>query len=157
MKRKGFTLVELLIVIAILGVLTAMMSISAGRSTASAKAARIISNIEVCKTAASVYYSENYDIDLSSKKASEFLTATYIPNFSNFTDSATTIEAGSGTGYGSWDIKVDFSNEADSAGIQDALSKAKGYSAVVAGTTSFTVTLSDGKVSVTTTKKDEGE
>ena len=39
--RKGFTLVELLIVVAILGSLSAAMSLSSGRATASAKASTI--------------------------------------------------------------------------------------------------------------------
>ena len=53
--RKGFTLVELLIVIAILGTLAAAMSVSSSSATAAAKAATIYNNINAIKTAAVLY------------------------------------------------------------------------------------------------------
>lgn len=43
MKRKAFTLVELLIVIVVIGVLAAMMMLSSNEAVSSAKAAKIIS------------------------------------------------------------------------------------------------------------------
>ncbi len=43
MKRKGFTLVEFLIVIAIIGTLTALMTLSSTNATASAEAAKVVS------------------------------------------------------------------------------------------------------------------
>ena len=55
MKRKGFTLVELLIVIAIIGALTAMMTLSAGTSAAKAQAASIISGFKMVRTAVIQY------------------------------------------------------------------------------------------------------
>ena len=53
--RKGFTLVELLIVIAILGTLSAAMTVSSGSANAAAKASTIYANINTIKTAAILY------------------------------------------------------------------------------------------------------
>ena len=55
--RKGFTLVELLIAIIILGALASTMMLSAGNSVAAAKANTIISNMVTVKDAAVMYYS----------------------------------------------------------------------------------------------------
>ena len=58
-KRKGFTLVELLIVIVVIGVLSAMMMISSTQAVSSARAAAIVSNLHNLKTAALSYYADN--------------------------------------------------------------------------------------------------
>ena len=65
MKRKGFTLVELLIVIAILGVLTAMVQLSGTNAAASAKAAAITNGLNTIKTAGKMYIAENAASNLS--------------------------------------------------------------------------------------------
>ena len=59
--RRGFTLVELLIVIVVIGVLSAMMMLSSTEAVSSAKAARIISNLRNLKTAALAWYADNLD------------------------------------------------------------------------------------------------
>ena len=56
--RKGFTLVELLIVLAVLGSLGAMMSYSSSGAVDSADAAKIISNLQTLKMAALQMYIE---------------------------------------------------------------------------------------------------
>ena len=60
--RKGFTLVELLIVIAVLGSLGAMMSYSSSGAVDSADAAKIITNLQTLKMAAMQMYIEKPEV-----------------------------------------------------------------------------------------------
>ena len=89
--RKGFTLVELLIVIAILGTLAASMSISAGDATARAKATSIVNNIEVCKSGAALYYSVAVTSKDATMTPNAFLVANseYVPNWGQFSTGST--------------------------------------------------------------------
>ena len=59
--KKGFTLVELLIVIVVIGILSGMMMLSSTEAVSSAKAARIINNLRQWKTAALAWYIDNLD------------------------------------------------------------------------------------------------
>ena len=59
--RKGFTLVELLIVIAILGALASMMTLSSGTAASKAKASAIIAGFKMVKTAATMYVVDSAD------------------------------------------------------------------------------------------------
>ena len=61
MKRKGFTLVELLIVIVVIGVLSAMMMLSSTEAVTSARASNIVSNLRNLKTAATAMYVDHQD------------------------------------------------------------------------------------------------
>ena len=60
-KNKGFTLVELLIVIVVIGVLSAMMMLSSTEAVSSARAADIVSDLRNLKTAALAWYADNLD------------------------------------------------------------------------------------------------
>lgn len=57
--RKGFTLVELLIVIIIIGILAGAMMLVAGGGRDSAEASKIISNLRNIKAAALMWIAEN--------------------------------------------------------------------------------------------------
>ena len=62
MKRKGFTLVELLIVIVVIGILSAMMMLSSTEAVSSARANNIVSNLRNLKTAALAFYIDSMDV-----------------------------------------------------------------------------------------------
>jgi general secretion pathway protein G len=59
--RKGFTLVELLIVIVIIGILAAAMMLSSGSATASAEASNIVTDLRSMKAAALMLYADSMD------------------------------------------------------------------------------------------------
>ncbi len=59
--RKGFTLVELLIVIVVIGILSAMMMLSSTEAMSSAKASNIVSNLRNLKTATLAWYADHTD------------------------------------------------------------------------------------------------
>ena len=59
--RKGFTLVELLIVIVIIGILAAAMMLSSGSATASAEASNIVTDLRGMKAGALMLYADSMD------------------------------------------------------------------------------------------------
>lgn len=88
-KRKGFTLVELLIVIVVIGILSAMMMLSSTEAVSSARASAIISDLRNWKTAALAYYVDHMDsIDkkpdtqVASKDVAKYLSNTPAKGYS---------------------------------------------------------------------------
>ncbi|MBR2209235.1 MAG: type II secretion system protein [Synergistaceae bacterium] len=71
-KRRGFTLVELLIVIVVIGILSAMMMLSSTEAVSSAKVAKILNNLRNWKTAMLEWYADNIDrVDANGKIINE--------------------------------------------------------------------------------------
>lgn len=94
MKKKGFTLVELLVVIVIISILASILMVSSAQSQRSAKANTIINNLRNLSTAALLYYSDNAGKSFGSDLTSLVLKYTqngeitgdgtyYVKNFSN--------------------------------------------------------------------------
>ena len=119
--RKGFTLVELLIVIAILGILTAMVQLSGKNATAAAKAATVANGLRTIKTAVGMYVSLNAGEPLSSdyfkNNSTDYLDASNI-------DSALSINETSNKWYAvytftSSDTKVIQDKLKEIAGVQE--------------------------------------
>jgi general secretion pathway protein G len=59
--RKGFTLVELLIVIVIIGILAGGMMLANGAATSSATATVLVSDLRALSAAAVMYFTDNMD------------------------------------------------------------------------------------------------
>lgn len=59
MKRKGFTLTGVLIVMVVTGILASMMMMSSAETISTAKAAKILSNLQILKRAAEQWYADN--------------------------------------------------------------------------------------------------
>ena len=157
MKRRGFTLVELLIVIAILGALSAVMTMSYTGSTAKAKASAILSNVEACKQAASMYYLDHMQESdtLDGATTSDVLSA-YLPNWADLSRTGLTItytaddEDDTGKGRENWNITVDFDGDGEKANIAEQLAKTPGYGTYKGvGETTATNKLNDNHFKVT--------
>ena len=132
MKRKGFTLVELLIVIAILGVLAAVMTISSGSSVAKAKATTIANNLAACKTAAQLYYLENCDSDDIDERTADDFISDKVLNWDDFSTGLIKYEALSTDNYKgreNWAVKVTITDKS-LVGIMTSLKDVKGYSSI---------------------------
>ena len=150
--RKGFTLVELLIVIAILATLTAAMTASISGATAKAKASTIAANVETMKTVAQACQSNGGPLAVNrtasaadtavtsvSDATAENVLAGGMAVWADFSDesesntatikytadTATTNNKGQGPDH--WAVIVDFSTDPDKDNIRTELKKIKGY------------------------------
>ena len=150
--RKGFTLVELLIVIAILATLTAAMTASITGSTAKAKASTIAANVETMKTVAQSCASNGGPLAVNrtangadtaltsvSDATAENVLAGGMAAWADFSDTTdtnatitytadtTTGDDSDGKGPDNWAVVVDFSKDPDKDNIRTELQKIKGY------------------------------
>ena len=87
--RKGFTLVELLIVIVIIGILASAMMLASGSATASAEATTIIAELRSLRAAALMWYGDHILGDPSAAPTTiadlrEYMDSDKIANAANY-------------------------------------------------------------------------
>lgn len=61
-RHEGFTLVELLIVIVVIGILAAMMMFASNEAISTARASNIVSDLRNLKTAVLAWYYDNREL-----------------------------------------------------------------------------------------------
>ncbi len=109
-NQKGFTLIEMLVVIAVIGILSAVVLTSLGPSRQKAKDSRIISAMNQLRAIAEVLYDGDYDAFNESNS-----------EVSNLKDE---IEKDGGT---SFDIELDSSTDSQKYAILVKLNRGKYY------------------------------
>lgn len=114
MKRRGFTLVELLIVIVVIGVLSAMMMLSSTEAVSSAKASNVVSNLRNLKTAALAWYADHLDEAEGMETASTNLLSTKKTEIHKYLNNEHSTELNTynftGKGAGTWYVYVNVSD-----------------------------------------------
>ena len=124
--RKGFTLVELLIVIAILGALASMMTLSGTNATASASATKIVENLLTLKSAALMMYTDyiysgdaGFNNDSFKAVSRDYLDPVALKALS--ADYGLAMTAGSATEAKKWYAVYKFKTEAETAQVKKLL------------------------------------
>lgn len=77
--RRGFTLIELMVVIAIIGILTSIVMVSLSSAQAKARDGRRIANIATIQLALETYYNDNQTYPANIYAASGSLSPSYLP------------------------------------------------------------------------------
>ena len=85
--RKGFTLVELLIVIAIMGILSVSMMMAGSKGTMKAQVAKVATGINTIGNAVQLFISVSGDSAAAAKQFNDHVSPDYvnIPNLSSYT------------------------------------------------------------------------
>lgn len=129
--RKGFTLVELLIVIVIIGILAAAMLLSSGSATASAEASNIVNNLRSLKSATVMFYADSMDAIAANQGG--LPTGTNIDALKNYTDNPTNFDNGKGYLFASnadkrWfvGVQLDNANLKRSSKVEEIVKKLEG-------------------------------
>ena len=127
--RKGFTLVELLIVIVIIGILAAAMLLSSGSATASAEASNIVSNLRSLKAATMMFYADSMDAVAAAN--GQLPGGVNVDALKGYTDNPDRFANGKGYLFASnvnknWFVGVDLSVLKMSSTVSDVMKKLEG-------------------------------
>lgn len=127
--RKGFTLVELLIVIVIIGILAAAMLLSSGSATASAEASNVVNNLRSLKAASMMFYADSMDAIAAAN--GKLPAGVNVDVLKVYTDNPTNFADGKGYLFKSnddknWFVGVDLDKLKMSSTITDVMKKLEG-------------------------------
>lgn len=96
-KNKGFSLIELLVVISIIGVLTTVLVMNFVGSRERARDTQKIQNLVSLKNALRMYYNDNQTYPLTEAELNNLVSGGYIASLGDMTDvTYTVLSAGDG-------------------------------------------------------------